>query len=82
VIKPDGSEAIAAKYTGLHALRHFYASWCINAVSDGGLGLTPKAVQARLGHATIVMTLDVYGHIFPRNDIGAEMATAEARFYS
>ena len=19
-----------AKYTGLHALRHFYASWCIN----------------------------------------------------
>jgi integrase len=28
-----------AKYTGLHALRHFYASWCINCREDGGLGL-------------------------------------------
>jgi hypothetical protein len=30
-----------AKYTGLHALRHFYASWCINRPADGGLGLPP-----------------------------------------
>src|SRR5262249_40408934 len=28
-----------AKYTGLHALRHFYASWCINRRADGGLEL-------------------------------------------
>ena len=28
-----------AKYTGMHALRHFYASWCINRTKDGGLGL-------------------------------------------
>ncbi len=77
----DGQERVVAKYTGLHALRHFYASWCINAVSDGGLGLTPKAVQTRMGHASIQMTLDVYGHIFPRNDIGSEMAIAEAMFY-
>ena len=26
-----------AKYKGLHALRHFYASWCINRRVDGGL---------------------------------------------
>jgi integrase len=25
-----------AKYTGLHALRHFFASWCINRRQDGG----------------------------------------------
>jgi len=25
------------KYRGLHALRHFYASWCINRRRDGGL---------------------------------------------
>jgi hypothetical protein len=25
-----------AKYTGLHSLRHFYASWCINRRIDGG----------------------------------------------
>ena len=40
-----------AKYTGLHSLRHFYASWLINRKEDGGLGLPPKVVQERLGHA-------------------------------
>jgi integrase len=43
-----------------HAFRHFYASWCINRKADGGLELPPKTVQARLGHASIVMTLDRY----------------------
>ena len=52
-----------AKYTGMHSLRHFYASWCINRTKDGGLGLPPKNVQERLGHATITMTLDRYGHL-------------------
>jgi integrase len=66
-----------AKYTGLHALRHFYASWCINRKADGGLELPAKVVQARLGHASIVMTMDRYGHIFPSNDDGAELAAAE-----
>ena len=73
VVTPDG----AAKYPGLHALRHFYASWCINRREDGGLGLTPKLVQERLGHSTIGMTLDVYGHLFPRGDDGSELAAAE-----
>jgi len=67
-----------AKYTGLHALRHFYASWCINRKADGGLELPPKVVQERLGHATIAMTMDTYGHLFPRGDDGAELAAAES----
>ena len=54
------------KYTGLHALRHFYASWCINRLDRGGQGLPPKVVQERLGHSSIVMTMDPYGHLFPR----------------
>jgi len=66
-----------AKYTGLHALRHFYASWCINRKEDGGLGLPLKVVQHRLGHSTINMTADVYGHLFPSGDDGAELAAAE-----
>jgi hypothetical protein len=66
-----------AKYPGLHALRHFYASWCINRKADGGLELPPKVVQERLGHSTIAMTLDVYGHLFPRHDDGEELAAAE-----
>jgi integrase len=66
-----------AKYTGLHALRHFYASWCINRRADGGLELPFKLVQVRLGHASIQMTADRYGHLFPRSDDGAELAAAE-----
>jgi integrase len=66
-----------AKYTGLHALRHFYASWCINRPEDGGLGLPLKVVQHRLGHSSIQMTADVYGHLFPSGDDGAELAAAE-----
>jgi integrase len=68
------------KYTGLHSLRHFYASWCINRRVDGGLELPLKVVQARLGHASIQMTADTYGHLFPRGDDGAELAAAERAF--
>jgi integrase len=71
-----------AKYPGLHAMRHFYASWCINRRVDGGLELPLKLVQARLGHASIQMTADRYGHLFPRGDDGAEMAAAEKAFLS
>jgi integrase len=70
-----------AKYTGLHSLRHFYASWCINRRVDGGLELPLKVVQARLGHASIQMTADTYGHLFPRGDDGAELAAAEKAFF-
>jgi integrase len=66
-----------AKYTGLHAAWHFYASWCINRKADGGLELPIKTVQTRLGHASIVMTSDIYGHLFPRTDDGSELAEAE-----
>jgi integrase len=69
-----------AKYAGLHAMRHFYASWCINRRVDGGLELPLKLVQARLGHASIQMTADRYGHLFPRGDDGAELAAAEKAF--
>jgi integrase len=58
------------KYPGMHALRHFYASWCINRIEDGGCGLPAKLVQERLGHSNISMTLDVYGHLFPHGDEG------------
>jgi len=65
------------KYPGLHALRHFYASSCINRKADGGLELPIKVVQARMGHASIQMTADTYGHLFPRTDDGSELAAAE-----
>ena len=69
-----------AKYPGLYSLRHFYASWCINRKVDGGLELPLEVVQARLGHASIQMTADTYGHPFPRGDDGSELAAAERAF--
>lgn len=77
VIGEDGQQRVTAKYTGLHSLRHFYASWCINPPSMGGIGLIPKVVQDRLGHSTIAMTMDTYGHLFPRGDDTDELAAAE-----
>ena len=68
------------QYPGLYSLRHFYASWCINRKVDGGLELPLKVVQARLGHASIQMTADTYGHLFPRGDDGSELAAAERAF--
>ncbi|MGB8681192.1 MAG: tyrosine-type recombinase/integrase, partial [Pseudolabrys sp.] len=53
------------KYTP-HALRHFFASWCINPKARGGRELPPKQVQYLLGHSTISMTFDTYGHLFRR----------------
>jgi integrase len=70
-----------AKYGGLHTLRHFYASWCINRRIDGGLELPLKVVSNRLGHASIQMTADRYGHLFPSADDGAELAAAESAFF-
>lgn len=43
---------------GIHALRHAAASLFIEQ------GWNPKKIQTLLGHASINMTMDVYGHLF------------------
>ena len=64
---------VEAKYSGLHALRHFYASWCAS------IGLSMKVVQTRMGHSNIAVTMDTYTHIFPDNADDAEkLAEAES----
>ena len=35
-----------------------------------------------LGHSSIVMTMDVYGHLFPSRDSGAELAAASAALFA
>jgi integrase len=62
----------------MHAFRHFFASWCINPKERGGRELPPKVVQTLLGHSSIVMTLDVYGHLFRDGGDRAELAEASA----
>ena len=77
--RPGLLTTTAAEVPGPHALRHFYASWCINRRADGGLELPAKVVQERLGHSSIVMTMDTYGHLFPRSDDGAEWRRPSGR---
>jgi len=67
IVNADG----APKY-GLHALRHFFASWAIERE------FSPKRVQALLGHSSIQMTFDRYGHLFPSlEDDHAKFAAGE-----
>jgi integrase len=76
----DGRPLVQAKYTGMHALRHFFASWCINPREKGGRELPAKVVQEWLGHSSITMTMDISGHLFPSGDDAAELAAAERAF--
>ncbi len=57
--------------TGLHRYRHWFASWLI----DQGFG--PKRVQSLMGHSTIQMTFDTYGHLFPQDDDAERFAAGE-----
>lgn len=76
-VDEQGQPVPAPKYSGFHALRHWYASWCINRKADGGLELSPKQVQARMGHSSIQVTFDTYGHLFPATDEGKELEAAQ-----
>ncbi|WP_237394365.1 tyrosine-type recombinase/integrase [Mycobacterium paraintracellulare] len=60
--RPAVAEAKLPAGTGFHALRHYYASLLIRH------GESVKTVQARLGHASAVETLDTYSHLWPDSD--------------
>jgi integrase len=56
---------------GLHECRHSYASLMIAA------GVNAKALSTYMGHSSITITLDRYGHLFPGNeDEAAELLDA------
>ncbi len=54
-----------------HDLRHSHASWLISR----GVPLT--VIQRRLGHSSIKMTSDLYGHLMPDVQIAAAEAAAQ-----
>jgi integrase len=56
-----------------HHLRHFSAAI---AIAEGA---HPKAIQARLGHASIATTLNQYGHLFPSLDVELAARLEEVR---
>jgi integrase len=70
------TDKLHPKY-GLHSFRHAAASLFIEQ------GFTPKRVQALMGHSTIQMTFDTYGHLFPsEKDDQVAMQQLQARLVS
>ncbi|WP_375775355.1 tyrosine-type recombinase/integrase [Bradyrhizobium sp. ma5] len=51
-------QIIAMANYGIHALRHACASLWIER------GMNPKRIQKLMGHSTIQLTFDRYGHLF------------------
>jgi len=64
VIEAAGRNWKAAKLTkiGLHEARRTFASLMIAA------GVNAKALSTFMGHSTITMTLDRYGHLMPGSE--------------
>lgn len=50
---------------GLHECRHTFASLMIAA------GCNPKALSSYMGHASVMITFDRYGHLMPGNEAEA-----------
>ena len=47
---------------GLHECRHSYAAYMIAA------GINYKALSTYMGHSSVTITLDRYGHLMPGNE--------------
>ncbi|MDU0343689.1 tyrosine-type recombinase/integrase [Bosea rubneri] len=70
-----GKAVMDAKYS-LHALRHAAAALFIEQ------GFAPKKVQSLMGHASLQMTYDTYGYLFPsEDDDRAKLATMESALF-
>ena len=55
-------EAAEIKPIGLHEARHTYASLMIAA------GVNAKALTVYMGHSSVTVTYDRYGHLMPGNE--------------
>lgn len=58
-------KAAGVPYRGQHALRHTFATRCIEA------GIPPIVLKTWLGHTDIHITLDTYADVFDRMNLGA-----------
>ena len=75
LIPATGNEAAKTPYS-FHALRHAAASLFI----EQGWSQNPKKLQSVMGHSSIQITFDIYGHLFPSvEDDAKAMAQIEAR---
>lgn len=58
--RPAVERAAIPAETRFHDLRHSYAAMLI------AQGAHPRSIMERMGHSTITVTLDNYGHLFPK----------------
>jgi integrase len=54
-----------------HRFRHFYCAWLI------AQNMNIKRIQTLMGHSSIRVTLDTYGHLLPQEDDHDKLAAAE-----
>ncbi len=66
--KPAVVRAGLSNKTRFHDLRHSYAAMLI------AQGAHPRAIMERMGHSTITVTLDTYGHLLPKIDAALDDA--------
>lgn len=66
-LSPDALKSPMPNAT-YHDLRHTHAAMLIR------MGVQPKVIQERLGHASIKMTMDLYGYLMP----GLQQSVADA----
>jgi integrase len=74
-------QLVGAKYSGLHSLRHAYASWSLTPREKGGAGVNMKVLQHRMGHSDIGTTMNLYTHLLPHDDLKKEMKEVEEAFW-
>jgi integrase len=53
---------VGLRAIGLHECRHTFASFMIAA------GVNAKALSVYMGHASVTITFDLYGHLMPGNE--------------
>lgn len=69
---PEFLEKIGLPRLTLHQLRHTHASLLLQE------GVNPKVIQERLGHSSINITMDIYGHLMPSMQEQAALKIEEA----
>lgn len=74
ILRVAGMPADGGNRLRTHDLRHFAASLFIEQ------GVAPKRLQYVLGHTSITMTFDRYGHLFPDDSLDKASARIEAEF--
>lgn len=70
----EALDRLGLQRIGLHGLRHSYATAALRA------GVSPEVLAKRLGHASVVVTLSIYAHVFEQDDQAAAERVADAIF--